>query len=75
MLWPEEAGLTAALAELCAEHTLAVPVAATAINTAALNCFVNFIRYAFLFLLCGGRMEPVVIPRRDFFRLVDGAPV
>src|SRR5437764_9841116 len=37
-----EAGLTAALAELCAEQTLAAPATA-AITIAALNIFVNFI--------------------------------
>src|SRR6266550_3671012 len=37
-----EAGLTAALAELCAEQTLAAPATA-AITIAALNVFANFI--------------------------------
>jgi len=35
--------VTAAFAELWAEQTLAVAAAATAINAAAPNCFVNFI--------------------------------
>jgi hypothetical protein len=42
-----EAGLTAALAELCAEQTLAAPATA-AITIAALNIFVNFILINFL---------------------------
>src|SRR5207248_1131994 len=72
-----EAGLTAALAELCAEQTLAAPATA-AITIAALNVFANFIVSCPSCLLViakpsgmGGPRD--FFPRKNSLRLTRGS--
>src|SRR5689334_11016500 len=67
-----EAGLTAALAELCAEQMLTVPAVA-AMMIVALSVFVNFISFPSGLLFYPGRVETRSSrdpPRKSLRRLV-----